>query len=119
MRLQPRHRFRQFAGGGAVPLRIYMKRIHYICMPNIRYISGRNHENYVKRKYENNGFACIRSSASKGPVDVIAIKKGPYCEKTGGHCPVIHALQCKAKKTAWQRPTGKRYRSGKTRPAWK
>lgn len=67
-------------------------------MPNIRYISGRNHENYVKRKYENNGFACIRSSASKGPVDVIAIKKGPYCERTGGHCPVIHALQCKAKK---------------------
>jgi Holliday junction resolvase len=65
-------------------------------MPNKRYIKGRNHENYIKRKYENLDFACIRSSGSKGPVDVIAIKKGPYCSQIGGHCPLIHAIQCKS-----------------------
>lgn len=66
-------------------------------MPNRNYIKGRSHENYIKRKYENQGFACIRSSGSKGAVDVIAIKKGPHCDKIGGHCPVICAIQCKPK----------------------
>jgi len=67
-------------------------------MPNERYVKGRNHENYIKRKYEALGFACIRSSGSKGAVDVMAIKKGGYCRKMGRHCPVIHAIQCKPKK---------------------
>jgi Holliday junction resolvase len=66
-------------------------------MPNKNYVKGRNHENYVKRKYESKGYACIRSSGSKGAVDVIAVKKGSWCEKTGRHCPNIHAIQCKPK----------------------
>ena len=33
----------------------------------------------------------------QGAVDVIAIKKGAHCGKTGGHCPVIRAIQCKPK----------------------
>lgn len=66
-------------------------------MPNKKYIKGRNHENYIKRKYEQKGFACLRSAASKGPVDVMAIKKGPYCEKEGRHCPILFAIQCKTK----------------------
>lgn len=66
-------------------------------MPNKNYLKGRSHENYIKRKYESQGFACMRSSGSKGAVDVIAIRKGPYCEKTGRFCPEIRAIQCKPK----------------------
>jgi hypothetical protein len=66
-------------------------------MPSKNYVRGRNHENYIKRKYENRGFACIRSSGSKGAVDVIAIKKGLFCEKTGRPCPIVRAIQCKPK----------------------
>ena len=66
-------------------------------MPNKNYIKGRNHENYIKRKYEAQGYACVRSSGSKGAVDVIAIKKGPYCTMVDKPCPVIKAIQCKPK----------------------
>jgi Holliday junction resolvase len=66
-------------------------------MPNKSYIKGKNHENYIKRKYENQGYACIRSSGSKGAVDVIALKKGSYCHRKGVCCPEIHAIQCKPK----------------------
>jgi Holliday junction resolvase len=86
-------------------------------MPNKNYIKGRNRENYIKRKYQKQGFACIRSSGSKGAVDVIAIKKGAFCDKVGGHCPIIHAIQCKPrnhklarkekeKMKAWTETTG-------------
>jgi hypothetical protein len=64
-------------------------------MPNRNYVKGRNRENYIKRKCEAQGYACIRSSASRGPVDIIAIRKGPLCEKTGRHCPEIRAVQVK------------------------
>jgi Holliday junction resolvase len=64
-------------------------------MPNKNYIKGRSRENYIKRKYQKQGFACIRSSGSKGAVDVIAIRKGAFCDKIGRHCPVIRAIQCK------------------------
>ena len=66
-------------------------------MPNHSYIRGRNHENYIKRKYANLGFACLRSSGSKGAVDVIAIKKDHYCDQKSRHCPLIYAIQCKPK----------------------
>jgi len=86
-------------------------------MPNKRYLKGRNHENYIKRKYEGQGFACVRSSGSKGAVDLIAIKKGQWCEKEGRHCPIIRAVQCKPqnyrltkgdreKMKAWKDKTG-------------
>jgi Holliday junction resolvase len=79
-------------GGGLLKFEI-----QYSDMPNMNYVKGRNHENYVKRKYESKGYACIRSSGSKGPVDVIVVKKGLWCEKAGRHCSNIHAIQCKPK----------------------
>ena len=47
-------------------------------MANKSYLKGRRRENYIRKKYEAQGYACIRSSGSKGAVDVIAIKKGPW-----------------------------------------
>jgi Holliday junction resolvase len=77
-------------------------------MPNKNYLRGRNHENYIKRKYQKQGFACIRSSGSKGAVDVIAIRKGPFCEKADRHCPVICAIQCKPKGYKMTKPDTKK-----------
>ena len=86
-------------------------------MANKSYLKGRRRENYIRSKYEALGYACIRSSGSKGAVDVIAIKKGPWCEKMGNSCPLIHAVQCKPrncrprkadreKMRAWSEKTG-------------
>ena len=66
-------------------------------MPNENYLKGRNHENYIKRKFEHLGFVCLRSSGSKGAVDVIAIKKGPFCKRKDRCCPLVYAIQCKPK----------------------
>jgi len=51
------------------------------------YQKGRNFENYIKDKLERKGYFVVRSAASKGVYDLIAIKNG-----------VVYGIQCKAGK---------------------
>ena len=64
-------------------------------MPNTNYQRGRNHEYYIKQKYEDLNFFVIRSAGSKGPVDLIAIKRGPWCSEYRVYIPIVIGIQCK------------------------
>jgi Holliday junction resolvase len=52
------------------------------------YVKGRRFENYVRKKLEKAGYIVARSAGSKGPFDLVALRKGE-----------ILLIQCKWRKS--------------------
>lgn len=66
------------------------------------YQRGRDRENYLKKKFEKEGYLVIRCAGSK-PVDLVLIKK-EKCE-CGRNCVVVRFIESKKGKRKYVRPS--------------
>ena len=69
---------------------------------NKNYNNGARRERRIMKKLEAEGWFCIRSAGSHGPIDIIAIK--PLQEVEGNNAPSILLRFIQSKKTGYLTP---------------